>query len=86
MYTSLNGLRKLRIFYISEYWLNPNKVKDTNYASLNKLYKEKLAKLYTDNWMNELQMSSKCSLYRNFKIELTMEKYLCVLANPICLD
>ena len=33
--------------------------------------------------MNELQMSSKCSLYRNFKVELKMEKYLCVLPNPL---
>ena len=68
---------------MSEYWLNPNKVSDTNYASFKKLYKEKLAKLYTDNLMNELQMSSKCSLYKNFKVELKMEKYLCVLPNPL---
>ena len=60
---------------MSEYWLNPNKVKDTNYTtcSFKKLHKEKRAKLYTDNWMNELQMSSKCSLYSNFKVELKME-------------
>ena len=33
--------------------------------------------------MNELLMSSKCSLYRNFKVELKLEKYLCVLPNPL---
>ena len=27
---------------VSEYWLNPNKVKDNNYASFKKLYKEKV--------------------------------------------
>ena len=62
-----------------EYWTNPDKLKEISYVNFKKLYKGKLANMYKNKWVSQLQESSKCSLYRNFKDGLTFEKYLVTL-------
>ena len=60
-------------------WLDQRKVIDLSYCRFKKLYKEKLRTFYNTAWQNKMQTSSKCSLYRNFKVELKLEKYMLVL-------
>ena len=68
---------------MSEYWVDHNRVRDTSYSRFKHTYKDKLTKMFNLKWTNDMQVSSKCSLYRNFKTELVMEKYLLVLPKPL---
>ena len=68
---------------MSEYWVDHNRVRDTSYSRFKHIYKDKLTKMFNLKWTNDMQVSSKCSLYRNFKTELVMEKYLLVLPKPL---
>ena len=68
---------------MSEYWVDHNRVRDTSYSRFKHIYKDKLTKMFNLKWTNDMQVSSKCSLYRNFKTEFVMEKYLLVLPKPL---
>ena len=84
---SSEWIRKIKKILIdcnmSEYWVDHNRVRDTSYSRFKHIYKDKLTKMFNLKWTNDTQVSSKCSLYRNFKTELVMEKYLLVLPKPL---
>ena len=61
---------------LSDYWNDNNLVRGISYVNFKKIYKDKLRKLYTRRWLDLMENSSKCSLYRNFKTELKFDKYL----------
>ena len=41
--------------------------------------KKNLKLWYVNNWKESMENSSKCSLYKEFKTELSIEKYLLTL-------
>ena len=45
--------------------MNHNMVRDTSYSIFKHLYKDKLTKIFKLKRTNDMQVSSKCSLYRN---------------------
>ena len=75
----------LRECGMNEYLNNTELVQNTNFAAFKKLYKDNLMQLYKDNWLNTIEVSSKCSLYRNFKDDPKLEKYLFVLPKHLSL-
>ena len=46
------------------------------------LYKQKLKVFFTNKWLLSMNDYSKCFLYRNFKVDLVIEKYLLDLKEP----
>ncbi len=84
MCSYFNGLLKLEIFWTNvEYWNQPELLQNNNFVHFKKVYKQKLMNMYTNQWANSLQLSSKCLLYRNFNKELKFEKYLIVLPKQL---
>ena len=63
-------------------WIDQGEVKNMNYIQFKKLYKEKLKKYFVNKWLESMKDSSKCSLYRNFKVDLVLEKYFVKLNEP----
>ena len=67
---------------LDEFWYDPARVQVLSYVKFKALYKRKLHELYQANWKSSLESSSKCFLYKNFKQELVLEKYLITLNDP----
>ena len=67
---------------LDEYWFDPVKVHTLSYVNFKSLYKKKLYEMYHARWKSSIDSSSKCFLYKNFKTELVLEKYLTILNEP----
>ena len=66
-----------------ELWISQNVTTYTSnsgYENFKRVCKEKLKLKYQEDWYNDCQMSNKCYLYKNFKTELVIEKYLTQLS------
>ena len=68
---------------MGDVWYDQNKLSDLSYIQFKKLYKERLSIHFKEVWLNSLQLSTKCSLYCNYKVHLKLEKYLTVLSDPL---
>ena len=49
---------------------------DLSFNQFKKLIKDKLVLFYKNQWLENMQTSSKCFFYKEFKKVLTLEKYL----------
>lgn len=73
-------LVKCNLYYL---WSNQDMITDMSSVQFKKLYKKKLYVYYANKWSISMHEYSKCSLYKNFKIELVCEKYLLILQEPL---
>ena len=60
----------------------PHALKDIEYKQFKVMYKTKMRKWMTDEWKEKMEQQNKCSLYRNFKLEVGLEKYLLHVKEP----
>ena len=60
----------------NKYWLGQDSASINQMQFFKKLCKAKLSKYYEQEWRSVVQNSSKCALYKNFKLSLKLEKYL----------
>ncbi len=67
---------------MSEMWINQDNVRTMSFVQFKNLYKDKLKKYFVEQWLSSLEQSTKCSLYRNFKTDLVVEKYIVEVKEP----
>ena len=65
----------LSVCGLSHLWDNQSSI-DIEYNSFKRLCKDKLKVYYNRLWLDAMQTSTKCSLYKEFKTELKFENYL----------
>jgi len=63
-------------------WDEPNIIFSMSVQQFKFVYKQKLKIYFTNKWVLSMNDYSKCSLYRNSKVDLVMEKYMLYLSEP----
>jgi hypothetical protein len=58
------------------YWVNQENISNISLNEFKQQIKKNLSKNYEQLWLEKMHSSSKCSLYREFKHDLKLEKYL----------
>jgi hypothetical protein len=72
-----HSLNKCGIY--DKFWLNQEKedlFQEISQDMLKNNVREKLREYYKQSWLDVMHNSSKCSIYKEFKFELKLEKYL----------
>jgi len=67
---------RLMKFNLYEYWERQNSLSINEYNVFKKKCKQNIQEFYKNEWINNVNESSKCYLYKGFKTELKIEKYI----------